>query len=70
MEQNGVFDNCQSQTRTSKFARPSFVYTVKTFEQAVQMFFRYADSCIGEAEIIEFSSSLKQLIVIWILDPA
>ena len=54
VEIDPVLDDGQAQSGSPNLAAPSFIYPVKTLEDAIDVFFRNPRSVVGEAEIVIF----------------
>lgn len=54
MEVYGVLDDGKTESGAAHFAAATFIDAVKTFEDAVDMLFRYANPIVGEAEVVKF----------------
>ena len=53
MEDNGITDNGQTESRTAIITRTAFRNTIETLKNALQMFLRHSVSCIIIVEIIQ-----------------
>ena len=51
MQLNGVFHNSEAETCTSKFAASTFVDTVESLKDTLQMFCRDSNAIAGEGEL-------------------
>ena len=53
VEKYGVAYERQAESGASRPARTPLVDPVETFEETIQMFGRYSNTCVGKAEIVE-----------------